>query len=370
MIKKRVFWLTGSSLYDVDEKLVPALNKLYDIHWYVIVQRDSFYKSSDILRYMKEQHVKGTVVDWPRLRTIKSFCKFLEVAMIIKNRKYDLAYIDYLGIPYMFPLFYLLRLHKKKIVYACHDFIDHVKIENRGFITNYKRFVFKKFPYFQLFSKTQLELFAKLYSKKMFFAPLALKGFGDSNLIKANDGKVTFLFFGKIQERKGLEYLIKAANIAYEHCPNKFTVKVCGACADWKKYEDMIKHPECFDLRIRRIENNEIPNLFALADYLVLPYKEVTQSGPLLISYNYNVPVIASRHPGFSEYISHGKTGFMFENADEKSLASVMIEIIEGKYDMSEIKANLASFIHDNVSLESIVKKYDDGFKMVINDKN
>lgn len=368
MKSKKVFWLTGSSFFDVDEKLVPEMNKLYDIHWFVLVQKESFYKSSDIRLYMKEKNVNGTIVDWPRLRSFKSLRNFFRLTMQIKNGNYDLIYIDYLGLPYMFPLFYIFGLHKKKIIYACHDFVDHVKIKNRGFIVKYKKFIFDHFPYFQFFSKTQLTQFFYKYSKKAYYAPLALKGFGTAKSFKKDDEKVVFLFFGKIQDRKGLEYLIKAANLVYERCPDRFVVRICGASDEWGKYESLIKHPECFDLLIRRIENSEIPDIFTTADFLVLPYKDVTQSGPLFISYNYKVPVIASNHPGFSEYIHHGETGFLFDNCDETSLANIMIDIIEGMYRRENIRLNLNIFIKNNNSLESIVKKYDNGFKMVMND--
>ena len=369
MNKKKVFWFRGSSFFYVDDKIVPEMNKLYDIHWFVLVQKESFYKSSDIRKYMYEKKVSGTIVDWPRLRSFKSLKYFYKLTMQIKKGNYDLIYIDYLGLPYMFLLFYLFGLHKKKLIYACHDFVDHVEINNRGFISRYKYFIFKHFSYFQLFSKTQLALFNNKFSKITYYAPLALKGFGKANLIKKNNDKIVFLFFGKIQERKGLDYLVKAANLVYEKCPGKFIVKICGACDNWDKYESLIKHPECFELVTRRIENEEIPNIFVTSDFLILPYKDVTQSGPLLISYNYNLPVIASNHPGFAEYISHGVTGFLFNNCDEKSLAATMIDIVEGKYNLDTIVNNLKQFIRENVSLDSIVKKYVEGFNLVLRDE-
>ena len=366
MDKKKVFWLTGSSFFDVDEKIVPEMNRMYDIHWFVLVQKESFYKSSDIRQYMNEKKVCGTIVDWPRLRSFKSLTFFYKLTMQIKKGNFDLIYIDYLGLPYMFPLFYLFGLHRKKLIYACHDFVEHVEIANRQFVSSYRQFVIRHFPYFQLFSKSQMVLFTQRYNKKAYYAPLALKDFGKPSMTGRNSDKVTFLFFGKIQRRKGLEYLIKAANLVYEKHPGMFVVKVFGACGDWNSYESMIKHKECLDLNIRRIENEEIPNLFASVDYLVLPYKDVTQSGPLLISYNYNVPVIASNLPGFSEYITHGETGFLFDNCNDNSLAEVMNEIIENKFDNYKIRQNLMTFIDENISLQSIVDKYDKGFKMVL----
>ena len=45
-----------------------------------------------------------------------------------------------------------------------------------------------------------------------------------------------------------------------------------------------------------------------------------------------------------------------------------MNEIIEGKFDNNKIRDNLRAFIDENVSLQSIVDKYDNGFKMVLNE--
>lgn len=45
-----------------------------------------------------------------------------------------------------------------------------------------------------------------------------------------------------------------------------------------------------------------------------------------------------------------------------------MIDIVEGKYNLEMIIKNLNIFIKENVALDSIVKKYDVGFKMILED--
>ena len=74
--------------------------------------------------------------------------------------------------------------------------------------------------------------------------------------------------------------MIEAANKLYEKYGNKFVVKIYGGCSNWEHYSKIIRYNECFDLQIRRIENDEVANLFSASDYLILPYKDVTQSGP------------------------------------------------------------------------------------------
>ena len=72
----------------------------------------------------------------------------------------------------------------------------------------------------------------------------------------------------------------------------------------------MIKNKNIFNLKIYYLNKNEFPDLFSSADYFILPYREVTQSGPLMLGFNYQILPIASNLRGFSEHIEDGKNGF------------------------------------------------------------
>ena len=43
----------------------------------------------------------------------------------------------------------------------------------------------------------------------------------------------------------------------------------------------------------------------------MLPYQDVAQSGPHMIAYNYNLPVIASDIEGFAERVEDGENSFL-----------------------------------------------------------
>lgn len=363
---KQIFWLTGSCFFDVDENIVPLMSKQNKIYWFILRQPESFYSKEDIEQHLKRYNINGEVVDWPRLRSYKSLKMYISLIQKMKSQNPDIIYIDYPGVPYLFPLLHIMRIDKSKVIYACHDFILHVQVKHRLFLQAYANFILKKFKNFQLFSKTQATLFSQKFHKNYFYAPLALKGFGTPTSYQKDHTKATFLFFGNIHKRKGIEYLIEATNKLAARYKGQFIVRIYGNCENWDEYKGLIEDKECFDLAIRRIENHEIANLFATSDYLILPYKEVTQSGPLLISYFYNIPVIASDHDGFKEYINHGETGFLFRNADPQSLSEVMERIIRKEFDYSTIYKNLTKYIADNNSLESIVAKYEKGFSDLV----
>ena len=48
-----------------------------------------------------------------------------------------------MGLPYLFPLLLWLGIDPNRIVYPCHDFLDHVDIKNRRAISIYKKYIFQ-----------------------------------------------------------------------------------------------------------------------------------------------------------------------------------------------------------------------------------
>lgn len=365
--KISITWLTGSCFFDVDAPLIPVLQKYYDIHWVIIYHKDSYFSEEDMYQHIRINKINGKIYKLPkRMRSYSSFLVYWDFINYAQKLKTDLYYINFIGIPYLWPLVFLSSIPRKKVIYPCHDFKDHLNVKNRRFYQLTKKFIFNTFNNFQFFSQTQLKLFSQEYNnKKIFYAPLILKDFG-SPTTKTFPSKTTFLFFGNIRENKGLEILIQASNLLYEKYGDKFIIKICGNCNNWNFYKKYIRHYECLDLQIKNIPNEDIPNLFQSTNYLILPYKDVTQSGPLLIAYNYNIPVIASNHDGFKEYIKHQSNGFIFENNSSYSLFQVMSDILDNKYNYSTIYNNLSTFIKENVSFDMGIKKYIEGFNKII----
>ena len=367
--KIKISWLTGSNFLDVDMPLLPILSKKFCIKWIVIKQKNSWYTEKEIQNFIYQNSIDGCVLTMSgRLRSVNSFNIYKKAVQIMKSHNPDIFYINYIGVPYLWPIISISNIDKNKVIYPCHDYVDHKGVKNRLCYVWTKKLIFHRYNHFQFFSQTQKELFTLDYKKgkDSFFAPLALKGFGKPSKMKQSDKIVKFLFFGNIRENKGIEYLISAANSLYEKYAEQFVVMIYGYCKNWEKYQALIKHPECFDLQIRRIENYEIADLFNNADYLMLPYRDVTQSGPLLIAYYYCLPVIASNHQGFREYVDDGKTGFIHKNEDSSNLCNVMIKAIKLHNTYQLMKDNLATFIKNNVSLPHIVSLYEQGFYNVL----
>ena len=82
---------------------------------------------------------------------------------------------------------------------------------------------------------------------------------------------------------------------------SNLSLTIAGRGCSWSACKLLIKTQEMYNLQVRFIENNEIPDLMSPHHFLVLPYRDVTQSGPLATAVAYELPVIAPNFGCFSE---------------------------------------------------------------------
>ena len=67
-----------------------------------------------------------------------------------------------------------------------------------------------------------------------------------------------------------------------------------------------------------------MPNYYCAADFIILPYKKIFQSGVLLMAMSYGTPVITSDIPGMTEIVQNGLNGITFRSEDQNDLASTI----------------------------------------------
>lgn len=138
----------------------------------------------------------------------------------------------------------------------------------------------------------------------------------------------------------------------------KSELTIAGKCEEKDLYLKLIEKEERIRVRFERIEDAEIPELFSLHDFLVLPYENVAQSGPHMIAYNYNMPVIASNIDGFKERIINMEDGYLFEVNNEHSLCTVLMKAIDNYGEYDQMVTKLKSVVKKKFSNEVITRKY------------
>jgi D-inositol-3-phosphate glycosyltransferase len=143
-------------------------------------------------------------------------------------------------------------------------------------------------------------------------------------------GQKTILFFGRITPYKGLEYLIGALRLISKG-DSDYRLLVAGRpdrCEDyWKSVQDLMQEDlqnGRVVLRSEFIPDEETEVYFKAADVLVLPYKNIYQSGVLFLAYSFGLPVLAADVGSLKESIVEGETGFAFKPEDPTELAKAI----------------------------------------------
>jgi glycosyltransferase involved in cell wall biosynthesis len=139
------------------------------------------------------------------------------------------------------------------------------------------------------------------------------------------------LFFGRIRPYKGLECLLTAFQQVATRDPDYRLIIVGESKKGCEGYFDEIQraiqanpHRSRIIQRTEFIPDHDIEVYLKAADVLVLPYKEIFQSGVLFLAYSFGLPVVAADVGSFREEIIEGETGFLCRPCDPEDLTRVI----------------------------------------------
>lgn len=362
MRKKKIVWITGDWALDTDQTVVPYLRDHVglDIEWYVICTRNS-----------KVQTEKSPLDKVYRLsyrnRQLKCANQYYHMFKDMQVDKADLIYSDNIGYPYYYPALFLAKKRSTPIIHGAHNVIPYPVWPTSLRIA--VKMIFAMNSHFQLFSKFTAQYFKEHYPKKsMFYAPMTVKDFGpvSTDNYQLDETKVNLLFFGNVVANKRLDLLIDAIKGLPAEIQERVHLNICGKCVEAERYLRQIDGCKAISTYFKRIDDCEIAELFTKNQFFMLPYQDVAQSGPHMIAYNYNLPVIATDIEGFAERVDDGKNGFLFHRNDEESLRQAIIKAASlSKEEYAQLKANLAKYTAENFSVEVVAKKYLEYFETI-----
>jgi alpha-maltose-1-phosphate synthase len=182
-----------------------------------------------------------------------------------------------------------------------------------------------------------------------------------------NEEKDTILFFGRIEDYKGLEYLIRSIAIILINFPD---IKlIIAGTGDFRKYTNMIFDNKHFEVHNRYIAEEEIPVFFNRAKIIILPYIEATQSGIVPIAYAFKKPVVVTDVGSIPEVVDDGKTGFIIPPKDSELLAEAIIKLLKNDKLRKEMGENAYNKMKEELSWDKIAEKTIEVYKDVIKDK-
>lgn len=369
-MRKSITWITPDYFVDCDNNpgLWKDLLRSYHIRWIVILPvKEARFKEAD---FTELRSLPGLTIEFLyckyRQRDPRRLFFYKELYSLISKVPHDLLYFNYvLSDPYGIPFFWLLN--KRRTIFSAHDGMANASFKAPLISRLIFHLTFPLVQHANLFSLTQAKLFLDHFpNARVHINPLALKSFGPGVGILP-ETKIQFLCFGVINYPKHIDLMIQAACNIYEKGYQNFSVSICGTCVDWSFYQRQIRYPELFNCQIRLIDNSEIPDLFTSHHYLVQPYRMLSQSGPLKIAFNYNLPVIASDLDGFKNEISENISGYFFREGDLEDLERVLIRVLQfSTADYTALKNRMKAHIARQYSLEAVSGSYNTMFQEVL----
>ncbi len=178
----------------------------------------------------------------------------------------------------------------------------------------------------------------------------------------------SFIYAGRIDRRKGVDLIIKAAYLLKKD-GIMFKIVIVGEGLLRKNCENLtrkLKLEENVDFTGHLINYNDLLKFVSKSKFLILP--SFYESDPLVIkeSFQVGVPVIASNIPASKEKVIHGENGYTFKNGDYFDLYRVMKHILtidENLYLKLSLKAKKSI---EKKAWDDIAKKYIELFDAVI----
>jgi glycosyltransferase involved in cell wall biosynthesis len=228
----------------------------------------------------------------------------------------------------------ILRLFSKtKILFICHNILEHEKNAMKSRIS---KLVLSRGDCFIVHSEEEkkrlMETTGKTGVRVNFhpsyeiFNPGEISRENAREKLRINEENV-MLFFGFVREYKGLTYLIQAMPDILKTIDARLVI-AGEFWEDKNPHLEMIKKLDLGDkvtIIDRYIPNEEIPSFFFAADIVVLPYISVTGSGMVQLAFGFHIPVVVSNVGALSEVVCDKKTGFLVPPKNPREIAKAVL---------------------------------------------
>lgn len=155
---------------------------------------------------------------------------------------------------------------------------------------------------------------------------------------RGGDRPPTVLFFGSLRPNKGVELLPEIGRRVRAEVPHvRFLVvgsskvppslRQTGWPARLRQILHILNEQPEFEIHDRFVADEEVGDVFAEADVMILPYLDATQSGVAMIALPLGLPVVATCVGDLPQVIRNGETGALVP-PEPGALASAIVRLL------------------------------------------
>lgn len=310
-----------------------------------------FNKYVDMSRMYLVNHQVDIKHPWRELTSA------LAIMAFIRKGNYDIIHCDF---PFQRAKL-LLYSFRKKIVWVQHDPFPH---SGHNYPWEYRKalsLAYKLIPKFVILNHYHFDRYCKEYHLKP--SQVFVNSLGPLeciNLFKTNNvqqRRNNVLFFGRIVQYKGVEYLCEAMKTVHESIPDA-TVTIAGS---GKFYFDVDPYRTLpyFEIHNHYITEEELALFIQQCSISICAYTDATQSGGILTSFAMKKPVIASDLDTMKEIVKDGYDCLLVPPKDSKALAGAIIRLLSNDALRETITNNIKEESQSGrLSWGAIVEKY------------
>ena len=147
------------------------------------------------------------------------------------------------------------------------------------------------------------------------------------------DGKLNILFVGRLEKRKGANYLLKAYKQIKEKIPDSRLLIVGPGTRLRHKYERQVKRNGLKDVVFTgHVSYEDLPRYYKTADIFCAPATGSESFGIILLeAMAIGKPIVASNIDGYASLVTHGVEGLLVPPRKEKKLTQALISLLSDK---------------------------------------
>jgi glycosyltransferase involved in cell wall biosynthesis len=169
-------------------------------------------------------------------------------------------------------------------------------------------------------------------------------------------GPRRFLFFGRVDEYKGVDVLLEAFSALPADLDARLAI--VGECRDPSLRASLSElarlSPRPVELRFERISEDELSSVLESADVIVAPYRKSTTSGTALLALSHGRPLVIPDLPGLAELPGNAVVRY---DGTPRGLATALAELIRADTETLG-KMSLSGYDYaSSVSWHSIARK-------------
>lgn len=345
----------SSKVPHYDFPLSNAINKQSDVHVTFaapIVDSSASYRNIKLFRIPINPTLSKSDNKLKKaLRAFETLWNYIHILFVLIFSRYDVVHFQWLpflevsNIEKLFLKLYRLISKKTVFLFTIHCLFPH----NCKNIESYKNRLNKVVHFFDGIivhtNSYKVELINDFLIEEnlisVIFGGVYIPEYKNiiSNIPKTYaEKKFNILHFGGLSEYKGTDLVIEAINDLSAEDKEKIHATIAGAVSD-SFYKKLLA--KSVGLNIEwfpyMVSDEFLYDALANTDLIVLPYREVSFSGALLLSIYFEKPILTSDIPSFLETLDGYDEGWFFRSEDVQQFALRMSEHINHKIDTTSM---------------------------------